>query len=97
MNSEYLWTKTNKDQVTTIGLTDEAISKLGEIKYLDLPEIDEEVKEGNSFLSLESKKTVFDLTAPISGKVVEVNESAEDDPEKFSKVDSSNRWFIKVK
>ncbi|MBS1717768.1 MAG: glycine cleavage system protein GcvH [Armatimonadetes bacterium] len=70
--SSHEWVKMEGD-IATIGITDHAQSELGDIVYVDLPEVGRAVKAGDTFGSIESVKTVSDVYAPVSGEVVEVN------------------------
>ncbi|MBB3703641.1 glycine cleavage system protein GcvH [Alloprevotella rava] len=79
-----------------IGITDFAQEQLGNVTYIEFPEIDEEISAGDSFGSVESVKAASDLTSPVSGVVVEVNEVLEDEPELVNK-DAYSNWLIKVK
>ena len=79
-----------------IGITDYAQHELGNIVYVDLPEVDDEVSAGEDFGAVESVKAASDLTSPVSGSVVEVNENLEDQPELINK-DAFGNWIVKVK
>ena len=79
-----------------IGITDYAQHELGNIVYVDLPEVDDEVSAGEDFGAVESVKAASDLTSPVSGTVVEVNENLEDQPELINK-DAFGNWIVKVK
>lgn len=78
-----------------VGITDFAQHELGNIVYVDLPEIDDEIEAEEDFGAVESVKAASDLTSPISGKVVEVNEALEDNPELINQ-DAFENWIIKV-
>ena len=78
-----------------IGITDYAQHALGNVVYVDLPEVDDEVTAGEEFGAVESVKAASDLFAPVSGTVVEVNEALEDEPELLNK-DAFENWMIKV-
>ncbi len=79
-----------------IGITDYAQHELGNIVYVDLPEVDDELSAGEDFGAVESVKAASDLTSPVSGTVVEVNENLEDQPELINK-DAFGNWIVKVK
>lgn len=79
-----------------IGITDYAQNALGNVVYVDMPEVDDEVEAGEEFGAVESVKAASDLNAPVSGTVVEVNEALEDEPELINK-DAYENWIIKVK
>ena len=78
-----------------IGISDYAQKALGNVVYVDMPEVDDEVTAGEEFGAVESVKAASDLISPVSGTVVEVNESLEDEPELINK-DALATWIIKV-
>ena len=78
-----------------IGITDYAQHALGNIVYVDMPEVDDEVEAGEEFGAVESVKAASDLNSPVSGTVVEVNEALEDQPELINQ-DAYANWIIKV-
>ncbi len=78
-----------------IGITDYAQGQLGNVVYVDMPEVDDEVTAGEEFGAVESVKAASDLFSPVSGTVVEVNEALEDEPELINK-DAFANWIIKV-
>ena len=79
----------------TIGITDYAQNALGNVVYVDLPEVDDEVEAGEEFGAVESVKAASDLYAPVSGTVIEVNEALENAPELVNQ-DAYENWIIKV-
>lgn len=79
-----------------IGITDYAQSQLGQVVYVDMPEVDDEVTAGEEFGAVESVKAASDLISPVSGTVVEINEALEDAPELINQ-DAFANWIIKVK
>ena len=93
---EHTWVKIEGD-VATIGITDHAQDQLGEILFVDLPEVGETIEQGETFGSVESAKVASDLYAPISGEIIEVNEELDDDPELVNKSPYEKGWMIKVK
>jgi len=78
-----------------IGISDYAQHALGNVVYVDMPEVDDEVTAGEEFGAVESVKAASDLIAPVSGTVVEVNEALDDEPELVNK-DAYANWIIKV-
>ena len=78
-----------------IGITDYAQHALGNIVYVDMPEVDDDVEAENDFGAVESVKAASDLTSPVSGTVVEVNEALADTPELINQ-DAFANWIIKV-
>ena len=79
-----------------IGITDYAQNALGNVVYVDLPEVDDEIEAGEDFGAVESVKAASDLTSPVSGVVVETNEALEDEPELINK-DAFANWIMNVK
>ena len=78
-----------------IGITDYAQNALGNVVYVDMPDVDDEVEAGEEFGAVESVKAASDLYSPVSGTVVEVNEALEDQPELINQ-DAFENWIIKV-
>ena len=78
-----------------VGITDYAQNALGNVVYVDMPDVDDEVEAGEEFGAVESVKAASDLYSPVSGTVVEVNEALEDTPELINK-DAFENWIIKV-
>ena len=78
-----------------IGITDYAQHALGNVVYVDMPDVDDEVEAGEEFGAVESVKAASDLYSPVSGTVVEVNEALEDQPELINQ-DAFENWIIKV-
>lgn len=94
-SEEHEWVKTEGEQVR-IGITDFAQSELGDIVFVELPEVGYEVTADEPFGSVESVKTVSELYAPISGKVVAVNEDLSDSPEFVNESPYEKAWMIVV-
>ena len=78
-----------------VGITDYAQNALGNVVYVDMPEVDDEVTAGEEFGAVESVKAASDLIAPVTGVVLEVNENLEDQPELINQ-DAYANWIIKV-
>lgn len=78
-----------------VGITDYAQQQLGNIVYVDMPEVDDEVTTGEEFGAVESVKAASDLNSPVTGVVLEVNEALEDHPELVNK-DAYENWIMKV-
>jgi len=78
-----------------VGITDYAQHALGNVVYVDMPDVDDEVMAGEEFGAVESVKAASDLISPVSGTVVEVNEALEDEPELINQ-DAFENWIIKV-
>ncbi|MBO4358957.1 MAG: glycine cleavage system protein GcvH [Erysipelotrichaceae bacterium] len=88
------WLKEEGD-VCVVGLTDYAQDSLGDIVFVNLPAVDDEVKAGESFGDVESVKAVSDVFSPVTGKVVEINEEVVDNPALVNE-DPYGAWLIKV-
>ncbi|EPD50570.1 glycine cleavage system protein GcvH [Paenisporosarcina sp. FSL H8-0542] len=94
-SEEHEWVKV-EDGKARIGITNFAQSELGDIVFVELPQVGDEIKTNEPFGSVESVKTVSELYAPISGKVVEVNSGLEDSPEFVNESPYENAWMIVV-
>lgn len=94
-SAEHEWVKV-EDGNARIGITHFAQSELGDIVFVELPQVGDEIKAGDPFGSVESVKTVSELYAPISGKVVEVNTELEDSPEFVNESPYENAWMIVI-
>jgi glycine cleavage system H protein len=91
---EHEWLKLDGN-TGTIGITDYAQNSLGDIVFVELPKVGQEITAGQTFGSVESVKAVSDLFAPVSGTVTEINEALNNTPEQVNK-DANNTWMIKV-
>ena len=89
------WVKVEGD-VAVIGITDYAQHSMGDLSYVDMPEVDDELAAGDEFGAVESVKAASDLYSPVSGTVIEVNEELEDAPELLNE-DAFANWIMKVK
>ncbi|WP_078392160.1 glycine cleavage system protein GcvH [Shouchella patagoniensis] len=94
-SEEHEWVKTEGNKVR-IGITDFAQSELGDIVFVELPEVGDEIEADEPFGSVESVKTVSELYAPINGTVVEVNEDLDDSPEFVNESPYEKAWMIVV-
>ena len=88
------WVKVDGD-IAVIGVSDFAQAEMGDITYVDMPEVDDEVTKGEDFGALESVKASSELYSPVSGEIVAVNEELEDKPELINE-DPYGAWIIKV-
>lgn len=93
---DHEWIRIEGDTVT-IGITDFAQSELGDIVYVEVETVDETLDKEEVFGTVEAVKTVSDLYLPISGEIIEFNESLEDEPEKVNSDPYGEGWMIKVK
>ncbi|AMW99740.1 glycine cleavage system protein GcvH [Rummeliibacillus sp. G93] len=94
-SEEHEWVKTEDGKVR-IGITEFAQSELGDIVFVELPEVGDEIVADEPFGSVESVKTVSELYAPISGKVVEINGELEDSPEFVNESPYEKAWMVVV-
>ncbi len=93
--NDHEWLKV-EGNIGIVGITDHAQSELGDIVYVDIDEDLTEITAGESFGTIEAVKTVADLLAPVSGKVIEINTSINDAPETINKDPYGNGWLIKI-
>ncbi len=94
-SEEHEWVKVEGNEVR-IGITDFAQSELGDIVFVELPEVGDEITADEPFGSVESVKTVSELYAPISGKVIAINEDLDDSPEFVNESPYEKAWMIVV-
>lgn len=94
-SKEHEWVKVEDGKVI-VGITEFAQSELGDIVFVELPEVGDEITVDEAFGSVESVKTVSELYAPVSGKVVEVNEDLDDSPEYVNESPYEKAWMIVV-
>ena len=88
------WVKV-EGNIAIVGITDFAQHAMGDLSYVDMPEVDDELEKGEEFGAVESVKAASDLYAPVSGTVVEINEELEDAPELLNQ-DAFENWIMKV-
>ncbi len=93
---DHEWVKIEGD-IATIGITDFAQGEIGDIVYVDIETVDETIDQNEVFGSVEAVKTVSDLFMPLSGEIIEFNESLEDTPEKVNSDAYGEGWMIKMK
>ena len=93
---EHEWVNDENDD-TIIGITDFAQSQLGDIIFLELPDIGDKIIAGEPFGEVEAVKTVSELYAPVNGTVIEINNDLEDSPDKVNQDCYGEGWIIKIK
>ncbi|MDF3079671.1 glycine cleavage system protein GcvH [Burkholderia sola] len=93
---EHEWIRTEADGTLTVGITDHAQSTLGDIVFLELPEVGKSVTAGDAVGVVESVKAASDIYSPVSGEIVAVNEAATDAPEEVNG-DAYGVWLFKIK
>jgi glycine cleavage system H protein len=95
-SKDHEWVRVEGD-TAVVGITDHAQDQLGDVVYVELPKAGEEFAAHESFGSVESVKAVSEIFTPVSGKVVEVNDTLNDEPEKVNKDPYGEGWMIKIK
>ncbi len=93
---EHEWIRLDRD-IATIGITDHAQSELGDIVFVELPEIGTKVSSGGEMATVESFKAASAVYAPVTGEVIEINETLGDDPAKVNTEPMGAGWFVKIK
>ncbi|ELB2196715.1 TPA: glycine cleavage system protein GcvH [Vibrio parahaemolyticus] len=91
------WVRDNGDGTVTIGISEHAQEMLGDVVFVDLPDVEDEVEAGESFSLVESVKAASDIYSPVTGEVVEINEELEDSPELINEEPYDGGWIVKVK
>ncbi len=95
---EHEWVKVEDDGIITVGITDYAQNALTDIVYIELPEdLDSEIGEGDEFAIVESVKSASSIFAPLSGRIIEVNEELDDAPELMNDEPYTGGWIVKMK
>ena len=93
---EHEWLRQEEDGSVTIGITDHAQSALGDLVYVELPEVGQDVESGGEMAVVESVKAASDVYAPIGGTITQVNEELSDDPEKINADPYGDGWIVRV-
>ncbi|MDF3982419.1 glycine cleavage system protein GcvH [Luteibacter sp. PPL201] len=91
------WVRVEQDGTVTVGISDHAQSSLGDLVYVELPEVGSSVQAGNGTAVVESVKAASDIYAPVSGEVVAVNEKLSDAPETINEDAYGEGWIFKLK
>lgn len=94
---EHEWIKNNGDGTATVGITDFAQSELGDIVFVELEKAGTKFEKDDVFGTVEAVKTVSELYAPVSGEIIEINQSLEDEPELVNSDPYGQGWMIKIK
>ena len=93
---EHEWLRQEEDGSVTIGITDHAQSALGDLVYVELPEVGQDVESGGEMAVVESVKAASDVYAPIGGTVTQVNEGLAGDPEKINADPYGDGWIVRL-
>ncbi|MGY5781784.1 glycine cleavage system protein GcvH [Vibrio chemaguriensis] len=91
------WVRDNGDSTVTLGISEHAQEMLGDVVFVDLPDVEDEVEAGESFSLVESVKAASDIYSPVTGEIVEINEKLEDSPELINEEPYEGGWIVKVK
>ena len=92
---EHEWVKIDGD-LLMVGITDHAQSELGDIIFIEFPDLNQVISKDEPFGTIEAVKTVADLFAPVSGKIIEINQSLEDSPELVNSDPYGEGWIVKI-
>ena len=92
---EHEWVKIDGD-LLIVGITDHAQSELGDIIFIEFPDLNQVISKGEPFGTIEAVKTVADLFAPVSGKIIEINQDLEDNPELVNSDPYGEGWIVKI-
>jgi glycine cleavage system H protein len=95
-SAEHEWIQDNGDGTVLIGITDFAQQQLGDLVFVELPELGTEINKGEEISVVESVKAASELFAPVDGTIIEVNEALEEEPELINE-DAMANWIVKVK
>ncbi|MFD5077246.1 glycine cleavage system protein GcvH [Streptomyces sp. NPDC058371] len=96
-SKEHEWLSVAEDGVSTVGITEHAANALGDVVYVQLPEVGDTVTAGETCGELESTKSVSDLYAPVTGEIVEANQDVVDDPSLVNSAPFEGGWLFKVR
>ncbi len=94
---DHEWIRSEDDGVATVGITNYAQEQLGDLVFVELPDVDKEIGQGEEAAVLESVKAAGEVKAPASGTVVEVNEALGDDPSTINSDPEGEGWFLRLK
>ncbi len=94
-SAEHQWARRDDSGTITVGITDHAQETLGDLVFVQLPEVGAEVTAGKEVATVESVKTASDVFAPMSGKIIAINEAAADAPESINE-DAYSAWLFKI-
>ncbi len=94
--NDHEWLEKDSSKPVCVGITEYAANELGDIVYVELPEVGDEFEQHEAFGNVESVKAVSPLNMPVAGKIVEVNENLEDSPELVNQSPMTEGWMVKV-
>ena len=93
---EHEWLKPEGDNIVTVGITAHAAEQLGDVVFLELPDVGKTVSKDDEVVVIESVKAASDILAPVDGEIVEVNEAIVDEPSKVNDDPEGEAWFFKI-
>ncbi|AXK44778.1 glycine cleavage system protein GcvH [Brachybacterium saurashtrense] len=96
-SKDHEWVRVESDGVAVVGVTDYAAEQLGDVVYVDLPDVDDEITAGSEMGEIESTKSVSDLFSPLDGTVTEVNQAVVDAPELVNSSPFEEGWLLRVR
>ncbi|HIF89773.1 MAG TPA: glycine cleavage system protein GcvH [Candidatus Thioglobus sp.] len=96
-SEDHEWIELTEDGLVTVGITEFAQEQLGDLVFIELPDVSDEVSQGDNICVIESVKAASDLIAPVSGEIVSVNDRLNDEPELASEDPLVEGWFVKIK
>ena len=94
---EHEWLDPGDDGIVTVGITAHAAEQLGDVVFVELPEVGTEVSKDDEIVVIESVKAASDILAPLDGEIVEVNEAIVEEPGKVNEAPEGDAWFFKIK
>ncbi|MGR9090560.1 MAG: glycine cleavage system protein GcvH [Gammaproteobacteria bacterium] len=95
-NEEHLWVKIDDHEMAVVGISEHAQEQLGDIVYVELPQVGREVTFGEEIAIIESVKTTSEICAPVSGEIREVNEALADSPELINESPLDDGWLVRI-
>lgn len=96
-SEEHEWVELSEDNLVTVGITEFAQEQLGDLVFIELAEVGDEVSQGDNICVIESVKAASDLIAPVSGEIVSVNDRLNNEPELASEDPTGEGWFVTIK
>ncbi|WP_161878166.1 glycine cleavage system protein GcvH [Alkalibacterium sp. MB6] len=95
-SKDHEWVERLSDNSVRVGISDYAVEQLGDIVFVELPEVDATVEAGSEFATVESVKSTSEIYTPVSGTVSNINESLEDEPEKLNESPYEEGWLVDI-
>ena len=95
-SEDHEWVELTEDGLVTVGITEFAQEQLGDLVFIELPDVSDEVSQGDNICVIESVKAASDLIAPVSGEIMAINDRLNDEPELASENPLAEGWFVKI-